>query len=115
MTLSFPDFEVLARDGYNTIALTETLQLDRDTPVSIYQRFADGRAFCLLESAALGDDTGRYSFIGLDRQWRLHSYGDVTRLSGRDDEVNSTGPLATLRQVLGTYRTYAPADLPADE
>jgi anthranilate synthase component 1 len=113
VTLSFLDFEVLARDGYNTIALTETLQLDRDTPVSIYQRFADGRAFCLLESAALGDDTGRYSFIGLDRQWRLHSYGDVTRLSGRDDEVNSTGPLATLRQVLGTYRTYAPADLPA--
>ena len=113
MTLTLPDFEALVRDGFNTIALTETLQLDRDTPVSIYQRFADGRAFCLLESAALGDDTGRYSFIGLDRLWRLHSYGDETVLSGRDDPVNPEGPLATLRDVLGTYRTYAPADLPA--
>ena len=111
--MTFSNFHALASDGYNTIALTETLQLDRDTPVSIYQRFVDGRAFCLLESAALGDDTGRYSFIGLDRQWRLHSYGDDTRLEGRDDAVNPRGALATLREVLNTYRTHAPANLPA--
>ena len=113
MALSFSDFQTLALEGFNTIALTETLQLDRDTPVSIYQRFADGRAFCLLESAALGDDTGRFSFIGLDRQWRLHAYGDDVRLEGRDDVVSAEGPMATLRSVLATYRTYAPSDLPS--
>ncbi len=112
MTLSFSDFQTLVDEGFNTIPLTETLQLDRDTPVSIYQRFNDGRAFCLLESAALGDDTGRYSFIGLDRQWRLHAYGDDVRLEGRDDKVEH-GPMATLRAVLGTYRTYSPSDLPS--
>ena len=113
MTLTYAQFEDLVGEGFNTIALTQTLQLDRDTPVSIYQRFADDRAFCLLESAALGDDTGRYSFIGLDRQWRLFSYGGATLLTGRDDAVNTNGPLATLRDVLATYRTHAPVDLPA--
>ncbi len=113
MALSSLDFEALVREGFNTVALTQTLQLDRDTPVSIYQRFADGRAFCLLESAALGDDTGRYSFIGMDRQWRLHAYGDETVIEGRDDVVNPRGPLATLRDLLATYKTYAPSVLPA--
>jgi len=113
VALTFSEFESLAREGFNTIALTETLQLDRDTPVSIYQRFADGRAFCLLESAALGDDTGRYSFIGLDRLWRLHAYADAVVLEGRDDAVNPRGALATLRDILATYRTHAPVDLPA--
>jgi anthranilate synthase component 1 len=113
VALSPFDFDVLVREGFNAVALTETLQLDRDTPVSIYQRFADGRAFCLLESAALGDDTGRYSFIGLDRLWRLHSYGNDTVLEGRDDAVNPSGAMATLRDVLATYRTHAPDDLPA--
>ncbi len=113
MALTLPEFKSLAREGYNTIALTQTLQLDRDTPVSIYQRFADGRAFCLLESAALGDDTGRYSFIGLDRLWRLHAYAEIVTLEGRDDLVNPRGAMATLRDILATYRTHAPADLPA--
>ncbi len=113
MGLSFIEFDAIIGDGYNTVPLTETLQLDRDTPVSIYQRFAGGRAFCLLESAALGDDTGRYSFIGLDRLWRLHSYGAVTRLEGRNDVVDDRGALATLRELLATYRTHAPSELPA--
>lgn len=113
MALTFTDFKDLADQGFNTIALTETLQLDRDTPISIYQRFAPSRAFCLLESAALGDDTGRYSFIGLDRQWRLHSYASEIVLEGRHDPVNPRGALATLRDVLATYHTHAPSELPA--
>ena len=113
MPLTFSDFDSLVIEGFNTIALTETLQLDRDTPVSIYQRFADGRAFFLLESAALGDDTGRYSFIGLDRLWRLHAYGDEIQIEGCDHVVNPHGALPTLRDLLATYRTHAPSDLPA--
>ncbi len=113
MALTFSEFEALVADGYNTVAMTETLQLDRDTPVSIYQRFAGGRAFCLLESAALGDDTGRYSFIGLDRLWRLHSYGAEVRVEGRNAQINPHGGLATLRDLLATYSTFAPSELPA--
>lgn len=113
MALSFLEFDAVVAQGFNAVALTETLQLDRDTPVSIYQRFSPGQAFCLLESAALGDDTGRYSFIGLDRLWRLHAVGEDVVLEGRDDPINPLGALATLRDLLATYETYAPPDLPS--
>ena len=63
-------FVDLVAQGFNVVPLSLTLQLDRETPVSLYQRFP-GRAIFLLESAALGESTGRYSFIGLDRRWRV--------------------------------------------
>ncbi len=68
--LDLHSFLDLIDEGFNVVPLHVTLQLDRETPVSLYQRFGD-RAIFLLESAALGEATGRYSFIGLDRRWRL--------------------------------------------
>ena len=82
--LSSSDFLALVTEGYNVIPLHATLQLDRETPVSLYQRFGPERAIFLLESAALGETTGRYSFIGLDRRWRVSTDGPVT--------VTITGP-----------------------
>jgi len=55
--------------------------LDRETPVSLYQRFS-ARAIFLLESAALGEATGRYSFIGLDRRWRVTTREGATVVEG---------------------------------
>ena len=69
-TLTRARFDALVAAGYNVVPLTATLQLDRETPVTLYDRLR-GRAFFLLESAALAETTGRYSFVGLDRLWRL--------------------------------------------
>ena len=63
------------------VPLRVTLQLDRETPVSLYRRMPD-RAIFLLESAALGEATGRYSFIGLDRRWRLTTRDATTIVEG---------------------------------
>ena len=101
----------LLAEGFNTIAFTQTLQLDRETPVSIYQRFAGGRAFFLLESAAVSDNTGRYSFIGLDRQWRICAQPDAERLAGRSSDAPN--PMEALRERLSSYRLHQPADLPS--
>ena len=101
----------LRAQGFNAIPLMETLQLDRETPVSIYARFRDGRAHFLLESAALGDDTGRYSFIGLDRQWRISAAPDAGRLRG--DAATTPDPLALIRERLAPYRAYQPSDVPS--
>ena len=98
----------LVDQGYNVVPLFETLQLDRETPVSLYQRFDEGRAFFLLESAALGDQTGRYSFIGLDRRWRVSTSGVRGSLPGTRPEP----PLAAIRSILATYRTFQPTELP---
>lgn len=108
--LSSDEFARLAGQGYNLIALTETLQLDRETPVSLYQRLAD-RAFFLLESAALGEATGRYSFLGLDRAWRVSAPGGVARVEGTEAPTGLS-PLATVRHLLARYTTWTPDGLP---
>ncbi|NNN02113.1 MAG: anthranilate synthase component I family protein [Acidimicrobiaceae bacterium] len=101
----------LVDQGFNVIPLASTLQLDRETPVSLYQRLGD-RAIFLLESAALGESTGRYSFIGLDRRWRVTTHGEETIVDGADVDVSAPSPMATLRRLLGGYRTYTPRTLP---
>jgi anthranilate synthase component 1 len=106
------DYLAHVNDGFNVIPLHVTLQLDRETPVSLYQRFSNGRAIFLLESAALGDDTGRYSFIGLDRRWRVRGEGSNTVVEGASTEHDERGPLETIRALLRRYRTYEPPELP---
>jgi anthranilate synthase component 1 len=98
-------------EGFNVVPLSVTLQLDRETPVSLYQRFPD-RAIFLLESAALGEATGRYSFIGLDRRWRLTTSGDQTLVEGNDATRSDEPPLDALRALMSRYRTYVTPELP---
>lgn len=112
MPYSLEEFSSLVDQGYSAIPITSTLQLDRDTPVSLYQRLQHNRAFCLLESAALGEGTGRYSFIGLDRLWRLHCDAQTTIVTGVDAAIDDRGPLATLRSLLQHYRSPDSPDLP---
>ncbi len=104
-------FLSLVAQGFNVVPLAETLQLDRETPVSLYQRFGS-RAIFLLESAALGEATGRYSFIGLDRRWRVTTRDGATVVEGTDGGDPSLAPLDALRHILRRYRTYAPRHLP---
>src|SRR5579872_6058923 len=92
-----------AEAGFTVIPLARTLQLDRETPVSLYQRFAGGRAFFLLESAALGEETGRYSFIGLDRLWRVTTRGAATVCEGVEHPGGDDSPLRVLRALLARH------------
>src|SRR5579863_4118625 len=108
---NFASFRDLVEQGFNVVPLSETLQLDRETPVSLYQRFGT-RAIFLLESAALGEATGRYSFIGLDRRWRVTTRDGATVVEGTDAGDLARAPLDTLRQILARYRTHAPRTLP---
>jgi anthranilate synthase component 1 len=109
--LKLEPFLDLVDEGYNVVPLHVTLQLDRETPVSLYQRLGE-RAIFLLESAALGEATGRYSFIGLDRRWRLTTRDEVTVVEGALSRESELAPLDELRRLLGTYRTYISSDLP---
>jgi anthranilate synthase component I len=101
----------LVDEGFNVVPLHLTLQLDRETPVSLYQRVQD-RAIFMLESAALGETTGRYSFIGLDRRWRLTTRDETTVVEGANEHESDLAPLDELRRLLGSYRTYVSGELP---
>ncbi|MFI5036529.1 MAG: anthranilate synthase component I family protein [Acidimicrobiales bacterium] len=105
-------FEELAGAGFTVVPLTRTLQLDRETPVSLYQRFAGGRAFFLLESAALGEETGRYSFIGLDRLWRVTTRDGATVCEGAARPAGVDAPLGVVRALLARHRAPRATDLP---
>jgi len=104
-------FLELVDRGFNVIPLHTTLQLDRETPVSLYQRLGE-RAIFLLESAALGEATGRYSFIGVDRRWRLTTRSGETVVEGTTKRVSALAPLDELRSLLAGYTTYVTGELP---
>ena len=110
-TIDLPTLLELVDQGFNVIPLASTLQLDRETPVSLYQRL-DSRAIFLLESAALGEATGRYSFIGLDRRWRVSTRNTETLVEGVVIDTVGRSPLSVLRELLSRYRTYTPRTLP---
>jgi anthranilate synthase component I len=110
-TLDKAAFDDLVAAGFTVIPLVATLQLDRETPVSLYDRFAE-RAFFLLESAALAETTGRYSFIGLDRRWRLTTAARRTVVDGDEPVVGDPPPLVELRARLARYRVAPTPDLP---
>ncbi|HUY15997.1 MAG TPA: anthranilate synthase component I family protein [Acidimicrobiales bacterium] len=109
--LELASFLDLADQGFNVVPLHVTLQLDRETPVSLYQQMGD-RAIFLLESAALGEATGRYSFIGLDRRWRLTTRGGRTVVEDGATRTSDREPLDELRALLAQYRTSSAGDLP---
>ncbi|MGA7836016.1 MAG: anthranilate synthase component I family protein [Acidimicrobiales bacterium] len=109
--LALDTFLDLVDEGFNVVPLHVTLQLDRETPVSLYQRVQD-RAIFLLESAALGEATGRYSFIGLDRRWRLTTRDATTIVEGATERESELSPLVELRRLLASYRTYVSGELP---
>ncbi len=114
-SLDEESFAARVRDGDNFIALSTTLQLDRATPITIYDRLRDESAFVLLESAALAQETGRYSFIGLDRLWRVRSLrtGETTITEGDGVVMDSTTPpLDIIRTLLSRYSAAEQPELP---
>ena len=109
--LELASFLDLTDQGFNVVPLHVTLQLDRETPVSLYQELGE-RAIFLLESAALGEATGRYSFIGLDRRWRLTTRDGRTVIEDHETRTSDREPLDELRELLAQYRTHVASDLP---
>ncbi|MDO8274017.1 MAG: anthranilate synthase component I, partial [Serpentinimonas sp.] len=61
-----PEFQHLAAQGYNRIALSAETLADLETPLSLYLKLAHakdgGKYSFLLESVVGGERFGRYSF-----------------------------------------------------
>ena len=73
------EFNQLAKEGYNRIALVAEAFADLETPLSLYLKLAhvqDGGQYSfLLESVVGGERFGRYSFIGLPASTLLRASG----------------------------------------
>ncbi len=108
-------FEQLAREGYNRIPVTRQIMADLDTPLSVYQKLADGPYAWLFESVTGGERWGRYSIIGCPARtvYRIHGHTVAVEEDGEIIESHEVkDPLAWIEQLLATFRVPRLEELP---
>ena len=135
-------FQALAAQGYNRIALTAQAFADLDTPLSLYLKLTQAgtnpagtgmqapsevssevssAGSFLLESVVGGERFGRYSFIGLPARTWIRTVPDAAQPAGVRTEVTTDGkvvqtdfddPLEFVRRWSARYRAALPPGLP---
>ena len=84
-----------------TSLIINEIKGDTLTPISILQKIRGDKKF-LLESSLKYNDTGRYSFIGVDPAYELISRGEHNEIIKRngEKEVVSGNPLEVLKELI---------------
>ena len=109
------EFNALAAQGYNRVAVTLETFADLDTPLSIYLKLADRPYSYLLESVQGGERFGRYSFVGLAAATRIVVRGrDIAVHCGETVVEREEGgdPLAFVGRYLERFRVAPAVGLP---
>lgn len=112
------EFDRLARQGYNRIALTTQALADLETPLSLYlklvPRGAAGRNSFLLESVVGGERFGRYSFIGLPARTLLRVKAGVVEVlqDGTAVDRSADHPLAFIDAYFKRFKVAMPVGMP---
>ncbi|MDR9498426.1 MAG: anthranilate synthase component I [Hydrogenovibrio sp.] len=113
-------FERLAEQGYDKVAVMRTILSDYDTPLSVYHKVANAPYSYLLESVQGGDQWGRYSIIGLPCQQRVTVSGSVVSVydlnaSGEEtltEQQSTRDPLAWLEAFQARFKVPEQTGLP---
>ena len=90
--ISQAQFDHFAAQGHTRIPLVREVFSDLDTPLSVYQKLADGPYTFLLESVEGGANWGRHSIIGLPAR-------RVFKLRGHTLETEDFGEVVDAREV----------------
>jgi len=117
--ISETEFNALAAQGYNRIALVAQLYADLDTPLSIYLKLAcadenQGTNTCLLESVVGGERFGRYSFIGLPAKTVIRASNRLTEVlqNGAVVERHEGDPLDFIEAYQKRFKVALRPDMP---
>ena len=102
--MDFSSFKTFA-EKYNIVPVTDTMLADTLTPVSAYMRLRTGtKTSFLLESVEGGERFGRYSFIGRDPLFTLHTHNNQTiKHSGNTDTVIDQNYFDYISSLIGGY------------
>jgi anthranilate synthase component 1 len=90
------EFQSLAAEGYNRVALIAEALADLETPLSLYLKLVGGaKNGFLLESVVGGERFGRYSFIGLPARTLVRATGSLCEVvtDGQVVETHEGNPL----------------------
>ncbi|PCJ17647.1 MAG: anthranilate synthase component I [Gammaproteobacteria bacterium] len=113
--MNLEQFQALVDQGFNRIPIVREVLADLDTPLSTYQKLANGPFTYLLESVQGGEKWGRYSIIGLpchrylkivDHDAQVICHGEVV------EEHKVEDPLLFVEQFKARYRVPEDKDLP---
>lgn len=105
--MNIEQFQAYVDQGFNRIPIVREVLADLDTPLSTYQKLANGPFTYLLESVQGGEKWGRYSIIGLpchrylkvvDHHVQVICHGEVI------EEREVEDPLLFVEQFQSRYR-----------
>ena len=113
---SFPDkktFTEMAGD-YDAIPISRRLLSDSLTPVSAFRRIDNGNTACLFESVIGGENVGRYSFLAIDPQVQVASFGKQVTVTedGNSNSYPCENPLEEIRRRINLHRVAQFPDMP---
>lgn len=98
---------------YNLIPVVKRLLADMETPIRIFQRFAQRDRAFLLESVEGGIQWARYSFIGSDPFLMISGKKGAIEVECRGERRTLNGkPVEELKALLRSYRSPKLDDLP---
>jgi anthranilate synthase component 1 len=112
---SYSEFEALATQG-NLIPVYREINMDLETPVSVYLKLrGEGESF-LLESVEGGEQLARYSFLGVNPARVLTLRGDQVTIRNhtrvKQFSLEGCDPLDALRGFLAPYQAMPVTGLP---
>jgi len=110
---SLEQFKKKCKSG-NVVPVYRTLMADTLTPVSAFQKIADGPYAFLLESAAGPEKIGRYCFLGARPFALLKSAGQEVAITedGRTRRTRVENPFDEFRRYLSRFRLVPVEGLP---
>ncbi len=112
---TFEAFDRLASRG-NLIPVYREINMDLETPVSVYLKLHRAGGACLLESIEGGERLARYSFLAINPTRILTLQGDklTVREQGQTGtlELDGRDPLEALREFMAGYRAVPVPGLP---
>ncbi|TEB05328.1 Anthranilate synthase component 1 [Pelotomaculum schinkii] len=98
---------------YDLIPVSQVINADLDTPISVYKKVSPQGPAYLLESVEGGENLARHSFIGCDPFLLFSSRGETSFITAAGQQEALQGsPLENLARIISKYRVYPAPGLP---
>jgi anthranilate synthase component 1 len=112
--ISKEEYNKLANDGFNIIPLIKDLNIELDSPISLYSSIKDKKNTFLLESIEGGQEWAQYSIIGLNCKDSIKISGNEILIeeNGSNKSYVSESPLEEINRIIKTYKPFEPEELP---
>ncbi len=114
LTPTLEEFAELAKRG-NVVPVFAEFIADNETPVSAFKKLDGGGYGFLFESTEKNDESGRFSFVGIDPRIVIKTHGHQLQIFElgveRRAEITSD-PLDELRKLMARYQFVSRPELP---